>query len=126
MLPYWLQQYAELTQEHAYAKQMAIQWNDKAVTEKARADIAEIAYVGLEQECVSRGEYESLLDKHTTTTKAYREEKERADGLNERLNDFMLTVREATEYLSWRNDGDGNGKALKMIYKWLAENPESK
>ncbi|GIP02084.1 hypothetical protein J28TS4_04910 [Paenibacillus lautus] len=41
MLPYYHQQYAALEKEHAYAKQQAIMWNDKAVAEKERADKAE-------------------------------------------------------------------------------------
>ncbi len=40
--------------------------------EKQRADIAELAYQGLAEDGVSRGEYESLIDKHTAMTKAYR------------------------------------------------------
>lgn len=60
---YWLQQYA---------------------AEKERRDIAELAYQGLAESAVTRGEYQSLLDKHTAMTKAYRAEKERADKIEER------------------------------------------
>ncbi|MYX21969.1 hypothetical protein GTY77_18165 [Streptomyces sp. SID8380] len=52
--------------------------------EKERANMAYLAYKGLAEDHVSRGEYESLLDKHTAMTKAYRAEKERADKSEER------------------------------------------
>lgn len=69
-LKYWLHQYAE---------------------EKERANMAYLAYKGLAEDHVNRGEYESLLDKHTAMTKAYRAEKERADKLHNAV-DTCLTA----------------------------------
>ncbi|OXL83166.1 hypothetical protein BCV73_08800 [Paenibacillus sp. SSG-1] len=63
-LEYWLQQYA---------------------AEKQRADIAELAYQGLQEDVVTIGEYQSLLDKHTARTKAYWAEKERGGILENAL-----------------------------------------
>lgn len=63
---------------------MTIFWLQQYAAEKERADIAESAYQGLAESAVTRGEYESLLDKHTAMTKAYRAEKERADKAEER------------------------------------------
>jgi chromosome segregation ATPase len=54
---------------------------EEAAAEKEHADIAELAYQGLAEIAVTRGEYQSLLDKHTAMTKAYRAEKARADKL---------------------------------------------
>lgn len=43
----------------------------------------------------------------------------------ERHNSFLTVVREATEFMSWRDQGDGSGceTALKLVYKWLVDNP---
>lgn len=73
-LPYWLQQY---------------------VAEKARADIAELAYKGLAENAVSRGEYDSLLKKHTAMTKEYWEQKERADQAEAREQMLREAIEEA-------------------------------
>ncbi|MGG3278815.1 hypothetical protein [Paenibacillus solani] len=53
-------------------------------------------------------------------------EKERADKLEERHNSLLKVVQEATEYMSWRNEGNGPEIALKLIYKWLEANPMPK
>lgn len=60
-------------------------FNEYIQQQRERADIAELAYQGLAESAVSRGEYESLLDKHTAMTKAYRAEKERVDKLGEAI-----------------------------------------
>jgi tetratricopeptide (TPR) repeat protein len=41
-----------------------------------RAEIAYLAYEGLQNDCVSRGEYESMLNKNTVLAKAIREAKQ--------------------------------------------------
>lgn len=97
---YWLQQASKLASEQAYAKEQANAWNDKAVVEKERADIAEFAYRGLAESAVTRGEYESLLDKHTAMTKAYRAEKERADRAKRKYARFVLVAEQWNDQLT--------------------------
>lgn len=58
---------------------IAIHWLQQYAIEKQRADIAELAYKGLAEDCVTSGEYQSLMDKHTTMTKAHWAQKLRAD-----------------------------------------------
>ncbi|MCA4755566.1 hypothetical protein H8Z60_23865 [Mycolicibacterium fortuitum] len=53
-------------------------------------------------------------------------EKERAEKAEERHNGLLKVVQEATEYMSWRDEGNGPEIALKIIYKWLEENPVPK
>jgi len=68
---------------------------NKATAEKARADIAELAYKGLTENAVSRGEYDSLLKKHTAMTKEYWEQKERADQAEAREQMLREAIEEA-------------------------------
>lgn len=44
---------------------------------------------------------------------------------NDRLGSLVPVVKEASELLSWRDPGGGQGQvqALKLIYKWATENP---
>lgn len=53
----------------------------------------------------------------------YSTEKERADKIEAHHNSFLTVVREATEHMSWRNEGNGTEIALKLIYKWLEDHP---
>lgn len=55
----------------------------------------------------------------------YEAEKGRADNYQNRYNSLIRLVQEVSEYLSWRNPGglQGSELALKLIYKWLEENP---
>lgn len=57
---------------------------------KEQASIAELAYRGLAEIAVTRGEYQSLLDKHTAMTKAHRAEKERGDKAEERIKELLI------------------------------------
>lgn len=53
----------------------------------------------------------------------YAAEKERADNLESRHKSFLKVVQEATEHMTWRNEGNGTEIAIKLIYKWLEEHP---
>jgi len=64
-LPYWLQEASKLASEFAYAKQQAIEWNNKAVSEKERADIAEANVKKLKEDNAR------WLCKHTTAEQKY-------------------------------------------------------
>lgn len=37
----------------------------------------------------------------------------------------MNLVQDVSELISWRDTGDGKNEALKLIYKWLQDNPPS-
>lgn len=104
-LPHWLQQYAaekeradnlqeDLTDlEHRYLhlEEHSLKQKFKLEEEKQRADIAELAYQGLADDGVSRGEYESLLDKHSSMTKAYRAAEAREKKLREAIKEAIDT-----------------------------------
>ncbi len=79
----------DLNYKHEDLLERSLERKYKLAEEKERADIAYLAYKGLAEDHVSRGEYESLLDKHTAMTKAYRSEKERADKLREVIEEAM-------------------------------------
>lgn len=64
-------------------------WLQKYIEEKERAIIAELAYIGLAEDCVTRGEYESLHNKYKAMREAQRAEKERADKAGELLKDAI-------------------------------------
>lgn len=98
-LEYWLQQYAaekergdnlqeelnDLNYKYEDVSEHSLKRKFELAEQRQRADIAELAYQGLAADCVTRGEYQSLLDKHTAVTKAYRAEKERVDKLGEAI-----------------------------------------
>lgn len=44
---------------------------------------------------------------------------------SKRLSSLLSVLKDATELMSWRDPGGGKGQegALKLIYKWLDENP---
>ena len=71
---------------------MTMYWLQQYAAEKVRADIAESAYQGLQEDVVTIGEYQSLLDKHTARTKAYWAEKERAEKAKDLLIDAVGCV----------------------------------
>lgn len=86
--------------------------------EKQRADIAELAYHGLKEACVTIGEYQSLLDKHTAMTKAYRAEKERADQAKDLLIDAVGCVVMFS--------GGGNHHVKRLLGEMRALYPDKK
>lgn len=95
-LEYWLQQYA---------------------AEKERVNIALSAYQGLAENAVTRGEYQSLLDKHTAMAKAYRAEKERADAAEAReqkLREALKVIKERAEYALDADKNDNYGLAVAL------------
>lgn len=100
-LPYWLQEVKKLCEVNQQEQRKILGLRIRLNAEKERADIAELAYQGLAENAVNRGEYQSLLDKHTAMTKAYRAEKERADQaeareqkLKEALERILKTTKE--------------------------------
>ncbi|MCY9765091.1 hypothetical protein M5X06_32175 [Paenibacillus alvei] len=61
-------------------------------------------------------DYHSLKTKFLNMRKECGAEKKRADSL-------LDLVQKVSEEISWKNEGDGIDRALKMIYKWCHENP---
>lgn len=61
-------------------------------------------------------DYHSLKDKFLNMREECGAEKKRADSL-------LDLVQKVSEEISWKNEGDGIDRALKMIYKWCHENP---
>lgn len=102
---YWLQQYAEW-------KAKAYEAEVKAAAEKERADIAELAYQGIAESAVTLGEYQSLLDKHSLLSKAYRAQR---DYLN-KLEAREQKLREALETIMEHSKQDGESFHLDRCY----------
>lgn len=71
---------------------IAIHWLQEAKRQQESLDIAHMAYEGLQEDCVSRGEYASLIGKLTSMTDARKAEKARADAAKELLLDTIGTM----------------------------------
>ncbi|SYX85911.1 hypothetical protein [Paenibacillus alvei] len=61
-------------------------------------------------------DYHSLKTKFLNMREECGAEKKRSDSL-------LDLVQKVSEEISWKNEGDGIDRALKMIYKWCHENP---
>lgn len=123
-LEYWLQQYAaekergddlqerfnHLADEHDDLLERSMKRKFELAEEKERANMAYLAYKGLAADNVSLGEYESLLDKHTAMTKAYRAEKERADKLREAIDKAIR------EYGLWHDEGSAANVMVEILH----------
>lgn len=72
----------------------------------------ELIYFKAKHNC----DYHSLQSKFQRLREEYAAEKKRADSL-------LDLVQKVSEKISWKNQGDGIDRALKMIYKWCDENP---
>lgn len=75
----------------------------------------EEAYEGLHRSCMIQ--IQQLAEAQQTIA--------RLESEKERFDSLMDVLKDATELISWRDPGGGRGQveALKIIYKWLSENP---
>ncbi|MCM3703829.1 hypothetical protein [Paenibacillus macerans] len=126
ILKYWLQQYAaekeradnlqedltDLEHRHLHLEEHSLKQKFKLEEEKQRADIAELAYRGLADDGVSRGEYESLLDKHSSMTKAYRG----AEAREKKLREVIETAIEDINDEAFRTACNRLREALASLY----------
>ena len=76
-----------------------VYWIQEAKRLQESFDIAHMAYEGLQNDCVSRGEYESLLSKHTAKAKALRAAEAREKRLKEALKGAIA------EFGLWNDKG---------------------
>lgn len=117
-LPYWLQEVKKLCEVNQQEQRKILGLRIRLNAAKERADIAELAYQGLAENAVNRGEYQSLLDKHTAMTKVYRVEKERADQAEARELKLKEAIEAAiNEKAQW---GDA-GNALDVVVRYLSD-----
>ena len=104
---------------------VALYYHQQYAAEKQRADIAESAYHGLQEDVVTMGEYQSLLDKHTAMTKAHRVEKQRADMLHKAYSKAVTNeqkLKEAIEAaINEKAQWGDAGNALDVIVRYLSE-----
>lgn len=114
-LPYWLQEVKKLCEVNQQEQRKILGLHIRLNAEKQRADIAELAYQGLAENAVNRGEYQSLLDKHTAMTKAYWDEKERADNLERERDEAVSALTESYNRLKEQES------ELKETMKWAIE-----
>ncbi|OKP91399.1 hypothetical protein [Paenibacillus sp. P32E] len=78
-------------------------WLQEAKRLQESVDIAHMAYEGLQEDCVSRGEYASLLGKLTTMTVARKAEKAHADAAEAREQRLKEAIQAAHQSLTWCN-----------------------
>lgn len=117
-LPYWLQEVKKLCEVNQQEQRKILGLRIRLNAAKERADIAELAYQGLAENAVNRGEYQSLLDKHTAMTKVYRVEKERADQAEAR----ELKLKEAIEVaINEKAQWGDAGNALDVVVRYLSD-----
>lgn len=107
-LIYWLQQYEALEKEHAYAKQQAIMWNDKAVAEKERANklLEEIARIN--------SEYYADRQRFYDRGRQLARFQASLDWLKQRFEEewnFELGIGEVVEEIIYRFEGGGESDA---------------
>lgn len=105
---------------------------NQAAADKQRADIAELAYQGLQEDVVTIGEYQSLRDKYTAMTKAYRGEKYQTEYWREatRQGNIELEAAEAREKklkeainsaINEKAQWGDAGNALDVIVRYLSD-----
>lgn len=84
--------------------------------ERERADIAELAYQGLSKSTVTRGEYDSLLDKHSLLSKAYRAQRDYLNKLEAREQKLREGIEEALrDATKWENPYEGYNDLQKLL-----------
>ncbi|OMD34796.1 hypothetical protein [Paenibacillus odorifer] len=96
-LPYWLQEAKRLQES---------------------LDIAHMAYEGLQEDCVSRGEYASLLGKLTTMTVYRNTEKDRADAAEARINKLERELNSKKQLL---RETDQSRTEVREMYRSVCD-----
>lgn len=127
MLPYWLQEVKQLKEDNARwtckhtAAEQNYQTQSGVIAElRKQLEIAQLAYEGLQGDCVTRGEYDSLLDKHTVLTKARRAEKERADKAEEREQKLIKALERVKHHTKDSHAYSTSAYAYHEAHKVLA------
>ncbi|GAV11461.1 guanylate cyclase [Paenibacillus sp. NAIST15-1] len=66
-------------------------------------------------------EYKNLQESYESLELMHKEQKNRADSL-------LMLIKDVSELISWKHriQKDGVEEALKLIYKWLIDNPVNK
>lgn len=73
---------------------------------KEQASIAELAYQGLAEIAVTRGEYQSLLDKHSLLSRAYRTQRDylnKLEAREQKLRELITEILGDTTSLDYLN-----------------------
>lgn len=99
------ERFNHLADEHDNLIERSMKRKSQLAEEKERANIAELAYKGLAEDCVTRGEYDSLHDKYKAARELYWSEKERADkakGAFEQIKERIEEARTDGDEMGWR------------------------
>jgi hypothetical protein len=86
--------------------QMSMYWLQEAKRLQESLNIAHMAYEGLQEDCVSRGEYAAMLGKLTTMTVSRNEEKARADAAEAREQRLKEAIDHALKWTWYSSEAN--------------------
>lgn len=110
------ERFDHLADEHDDLLERSMKRKFELAKEKERADIAELAYQGLAENAVTRGEYQSLLDKHSLLSRAYRAQRDYLNKLEGREYKLREAIEEALrDATKWENPYEGYNDLQKLL-----------